>query len=253
MSKMTAYREGMPCWVDLTCTDIGKAMAFYQGLFGWEYTDTGEAGGHYRLASMRGTRVAGLSPEPTASHPQWTTYLAADDADAVAERVRDSGGEVLLGPLDVLDQGRMAMAQDPAGALFGIWQARAHAGSGLANEPGSFTWNENLSDDPRTARNFYFQVFGYAYDEVPGLDYTVIKLHGAPVGGIGDLPPMLPPGSRSFWSTYFQVSDTDLAAARAAELGGEVVVPPTDSPYGRMSVLRDDSGAGFCIISPPRG
>ncbi|MFE9424086.1 VOC family protein [Kitasatospora sp. NPDC006697] len=253
MTKMTGYREGVPCWVDLVTTEPERAIAFYRALFHWEYTDTGEAGGHYRLASLRGSLVAGLSPEPTASRSQWITYLAAEDIDAVAARIRDGGGEVLLGPLDVLDQGRMAMAKDPAGALFGLWQAGAHGGSELVNEPGAFTWNENLSTDPRAARSFYFQVFGYEYDQVPGLDYSVIKLHGGPIGGIGDQPAMIPQGTPSFWNTYFHVSDTDMTAARVAELGGQIAVPPTDSPNGRMAVLRDDTGAAFCVIAPPRG
>lgn len=148
----------------------------------------------------------------------------------MAARVRDAGGQVLDGPLDVQEAGRWAMAKDPAGAMFGLWQAGGHIGSGLANEPGTFTWNENLSTDPRAVRAFYHQVFGYEYDEIPGMDYTVIKLHGAPVGGIGEQPPMIPPGTPSFWTTYFHVGDTDLTTAQIAELGGQILVPPTDSP-----------------------
>ncbi|TQF06784.1 VOC family protein [Kitasatospora acidiphila] len=253
MTKMTAYREGVPCWVDLAAPDAERAMAFYQELFGWEYADTGEQGGHYRMALKHGTPVAGISPEPGAGKTHWTTYLAADDIDAVAGRVRDAGGQVLDGPLDVPQAGRWAMAKDPAGAMFGLWQAGGHIGSGLANEPGTFTWNENLSTDPRAVRAFYHQVFGYEYDEIPGMDYTVIKLHGAPVGGIGEQPPMIPPGTPSFWTTYFHVGDTDLTTAQITELGGQVLVPPTDSPYGRMAVARDDGGASFCVIAPPRG
>jgi predicted enzyme related to lactoylglutathione lyase len=253
MTKITAYREGVPCWIDLTAPDVERAMAFYQALFGWEYSDTGEVGGHYRMATKHGERVAGLSPEPGAGKTHWTTYLAADDIDAVAVRVRDGGGEVLSGPLDIPQAGRWAMAKDPAGAMFGLWQAGGHSGSGLANEPGAFTWNENLSTDPKRARDFYHRVFGYEYDQIPGMDYTVIKVHGGPIGGIGEQPSMIPPGTPSFWNTYFHVSDTDLAAAQVAELGGQVLVQPTDSPYGRMAVVRDDGGASFCVIAPTRG
>jgi predicted enzyme related to lactoylglutathione lyase len=197
--------------------------------------------------------VAGISPEPGAGRSRWTTYLAAEDIDAVAARVRDGGGQVLDGPRDVPDAGRWAMAKDPAGAMFGLWQAGRHIGSGLANEPGAFTWNENLSTDPYQARNFYHQLFGYEYDQIPGMDYTVIRFHGAPIGGIGELPAMIPPGTPSFWNVYFHVSDTDLTAAQAVDLQGEVLVPPTDSPYGRMAVLRDDGGASFCVIAPTQG
>ncbi|MFE0462033.1 VOC family protein [Kitasatospora sp. NPDC058965] len=250
---MTEYREGVPCWVDLDAPDADRACAFYHDLFGWEFTDTGEPGGHYRIATLRGRRVAGVTAVPPEVPSNWITYLAADDADQVAARIRDAGGHLLREPFDVMDAGRAALAKDPAGAVFGLWQGREHGGSGLANESGSFTWNENLSNDPRTARIFYTQIFGYDYDEIPGLDYTVIKVHGAPAGGIGELPSMLPPGAESFWSTYFAVTDTDMAAARVVELGGEVLVPPTDSPYGRLAVVHDDAGAFFCVISAPRG
>jgi predicted enzyme related to lactoylglutathione lyase len=250
---MTEYREGVPCWVDLDTAEPDRACAFYHDLFGWEFADTDREGGRYRLATLRGRRVAGVAAVPAGAPTAWVSHLAAADADAVAARIEDSGGELLVRPFDVPELGRSARAKDPAGAVFGLWQGREHGGSGLANESGAFTWNENLSNDPRTARIFYSQVFGYEYDEVPGLNYTVIKVHGAPAGGIGELPSMLPPGADSFWSTYFAVTDTDMAAARVVELGGEVLVPPTDSPYGRMAVVRDDGGAFFCVISAPRG
>ncbi|PYC87390.1 glyoxalase [Streptomyces tateyamensis] len=253
MPRMTEYREGMPCWVDLNAADPDRACAFYHDLFGWEFADPDRPGGHYRPATLRGQLVAAVNAVPAGTPTAWVSYLAADDADQVAARITDAGGQLLTEPFDAMTAGRIALARDPAGAVFGLWQGREQSGSGLANESGSFTWNENLSNDPRTARIFYSQVFGYEYDEVPGLNYTVAKVHGAPVGGIGELPPMVPPGSDSFWSTYFAVTDTDMAAARIVELGGELLVPPTDSPYGRMAVARDDGGAFFCIISPTRG
>jgi predicted enzyme related to lactoylglutathione lyase len=46
------------------------------------------------------------------------------------------------------------------------------------------------------------------------------------------------------------VGHREVVAARAAEFGGEVSQPPIDTPYGRMAVLRDPTGAGFSIIKP---
>ncbi|GAA1264609.1 VOC family protein [Kitasatospora nipponensis] len=257
MSKITAYREGVPCWVDLTAADPVRAAAFYGSLFGWEFTEIGADGGHYRLATLRGVRVAGIAPqqpgEESGPAAVWNTYLAAEDVDRTVAKVRDAGGGVLVEPVEVLDFGRMAVVVDPAGAVVGLWQGRTHGGSGLANEPGAFTWNENLSTDPRVARGFYQQVFGYTYDDVAGMDYSVFKVAGAMAGGIGGQPSMIPPGTTSFWSVYFAVTDTDLKAAQVVDLGGRILVPPADTPYGRMSVVRDDAGAAFCLIAPPRG
>ena len=53
----------------------------------------------------------------------WTTYIASDDVDDTAAKIRDAGGTVLMDPFDVFDAGRMTIAQDPTGATFGVWQA----------------------------------------------------------------------------------------------------------------------------------
>ncbi|MGK4584791.1 VOC family protein [Kitasatospora sp. HPMI-4] len=255
MSRITTYREGVPCWADLTTPDVTASKDFYGELFGWTYQDTGEEGGGYQLATRHGIRVAGIAPGQPGQETgaAWLTYLAADDVDQVTARIREAGGTVRLEPTDVTDQGRMAIAVDPAGAPFGLWQGRSHGGSGLANEPGAFTWNENLSTDPATARAFYRQVFGYEYEPLPDLDYSVIKVAGHPAGGIGAQPPAIPEGTPSFWNTYFAAADTDQSCARIIELGGRILVEPVGTPYGRMAVGRDNVGASFCLIAAPKG
>jgi hypothetical protein len=50
---------------------------------------------------------------------------------------------------------------------------------------------------------------------------------------------------------YFAVTDTDAAVAKVAELGGRVVRPPSDTPYGRIGVVTDSDGAVFSVITPP--
>jgi predicted enzyme related to lactoylglutathione lyase len=153
-----------------------------------------------------------------------------------------------------MEQGRMAIATDSTGAVFGIWQGNQHRGAGLVNEAGTFVWNENLSTDPARTRDFYQQVFGYTYEEPQGMtlpEYAVCKVGEDMVGGIGRQPDMIPKGTPSFWNPYFVVTDTDAAAAKIGELGGQVVVPPQDAPFGRFAVARDKGGAGFCVMTPP--
>ena len=58
----------------------------------------------------------------------------------------------------------MTVAQDPTGAIFGVWQAGTHHGAQLANEPGSFQWNECETRDVAAAEEFYKAVFGYGVD-----------------------------------------------------------------------------------------
>ena len=126
MTEFDGYDEGTPCWVDLMTTDLEAAKRFYTDLFGWEYIDTGEMGGGYQLAMKSGKLVAGIGGQmPGQTGPAvWTTYLWADDADAVGERVAKAGGNVIMGPMDVPGAGRMSIAVDPTGAAFGVWQGR---------------------------------------------------------------------------------------------------------------------------------
>ncbi len=164
MTERTSYATGIPSWVDLSTPDLEGALAFYGGLFGWELQDAGEEAGHYHQAHLRGKRVAGIGPAQPGGPPMafWTIYLAGDDADAHAEAVRAAGGAVIVGPMDIFDQGRMLVAAEPDGAMFGVWEPRAHHGSELVNEDGAPTWNELYTRDLAASTRFYGAVFGHA-------------------------------------------------------------------------------------------
>jgi len=253
VTRDTAWAPGTPCWVDLGVAEIPKAEAFYRGLFGWDVFDTGPEGGGYRMCSIGGRPVAGIGGK---SEPDigtfWTTYLATDNADVTAAKIKAAGGQVIMDPFDVMDVGRMFMAVDPGGAMFGVWQAGSHTGIQLANEPGSVTWNENMSRHYDANKAFYQSVFGYQFGDIgaEGMEYATIDLNGAPVGGIGAIGPEQPTDSPARWTTYFAVADADAALARATELGGSIVAPAWDTPYGRMAFLSDDQGAMFAVMSP---
>jgi hypothetical protein len=255
VTRDTAWGDGTPCWVDLGVADIAKAGAFYAALFGWEVQLGPPEAGGYSLCLKDGRQVAGIGPAmgPDGAPSAWTTYLAASNADETAGKIKASGGQVLVEPMDVMDQGRMAMAADPGGAVFGLWQARQHTGVRLANEPGSLTWNENLSRDFDGNKAFYQAVFGFEYGDIGDtrFRYATLKAGGSEVGGIGELDSGLPAEVQAHWSVYFAVEDTDAAVATASGLGGATVRPAWDSPYGRIAVVADDHGAVFSLISAP--
>lgn len=256
MAEFTEYDEGTPCWIDLMSNDLERAKQFYGAVFGWEFTDTGEESGHYNLATLNGKQVAGVGQKmPDQPGPAvWVTYLWADDADAIVERVGKAGGNVFMPPMDVPGAGRMAMAADNTGAAFGIWQGREHRGAQLANEPGTVTWNENLNDNPEQARSFYGEVFDYTYDEFPGVPggYHTFSVKGTVRGGVGAKPAGAP-GMPNFWNVYFAVANTDETLAAATSHGGKVLMPASDTPVGRMAVVEDPTGTSFSIIQPPQG
>jgi uncharacterized protein len=253
VQRDTPWPAGTPCWVDLGTDDVARATTFYSTLFGWS-TQTGppEAGG-YVMCLMQGRPVAGIGPKmgPAEVPTAWTTYLATDDVDATTSKIAPAGGAVLAEPFDVMDVGRMSVAADPGGAVFGVWQARAHAGMGLANEPGAVCWNENMSRSFEANKAFYHDVFGYSYDDMSSDDfrYATFKTTGDGLGGIGDLGTMAPAETPAHWMTYFGVDDADEAAEVATKLGGNVMRPPWDTPYGRMAVFSDDQGAVFAIMA----
>jgi predicted enzyme related to lactoylglutathione lyase len=257
VTRDTAWPAGTPCWIDLGVDDIGRASTFYTNLFGWDIQAGPPEAGGYAMALKDGRPVAGIGPKqgPPGMPPVWTTYLASDDLDDTVSKIKAAGGQTLMGPMDVMDVGRMAVAADPGGAFFGAWQARAHTGVGLANEPGSLCWNENLSRAYDQNQAFYQAVFGYEYGDMSGdgFRYATLKVGGTEVGGIGELPSSVPAEVPAHWAAYFAAADTDAATAAVTAAGGRVIEPPRDSPYGRIAMVTDDQGSAFSLISvsPP--
>lgn len=251
MAEMASYRHGVPSWTDVSAPDVEVAGAFYAGLFGWELSpDLGPDAGGYRMFFLRGKTVAGIGPvmDPSAP-PAWTTYVTVDDVDGAAALVPGAGGTIAVPPMDLPnDSGRMAFAIDPTGGFVGLFQQGPnHAGSQLANEPGSFVWNELTVRDTETALAFYRAVFGWETEKVEGMDYWVLKVSGRAVGGCMPMGDGWPEGVPTHWMTYFAVDDVDATAARCEELGGAVSVPPQDMPVGRFAVLNDPNGAVFSV------
>ncbi len=252
MAEPTTYAHGVPSWVDVGC-DVEKAVVFYGELFAWDYEASGDPAetGGYGMFRQSGHDVAGIGPQQTPGPPFWSTYVTVDDVDAIAAKVTEAGGEVVMDPMDVLDAGRMAICQDPGGAFFSVWAPGEHVGAGLVNEPVSLSWNELNTRDLEGAKAFYGAVFGWACDTQDmggGMTYTEVKLDGNPVAGMMDMTGRVPDEVPPHWLVYFAVDDTDAIAERANQLGGAVMVPPTDIPPGRFAVIGDDQGAFFAVI-----
>jgi uncharacterized protein len=255
MGERTSYQEGIPSWVDVMTSDPEGARTFYGGLFGWDLEVNADPNtGNYTTARVRGKRVAGLGGMPTEGMPTvWTTYFATDDVDKSVARVREHGGTVLMEPMTITDAGRMAMATDPTGAAFGLWQAGTHTGAELVNEPGGFAWNELATHDLDAATEFYTAVFGLTTEPLDtgegGPQYRTLHAGGNIAAGSLQMDDSWGADFPAHWMTYFAVADTDATVAKAAELGGTVRVPATDSPHGRFAVLSDPQGGAFTVIT----
>jgi predicted enzyme related to lactoylglutathione lyase len=273
MLERDGYLPGVPCWVDTSQPDPRAAVAFYRGLFGWDFEDTmpPDSAGRYFIARLRGGDVAAVGSQPEGSPPiaAWNTYVWVESADDTAAKVQASGGRVVVEPFDVMQAGRMAVLTDPEGAAFCVWEAHEHKGARIVNEPGSLNFNSLNTRDPEGAKSFYGAVFGWetlgpgggmemwalpAYGDFleqsdPGLRERMAE-SGAPDGFenvVAALAPMTDDqaGVPPHWSVTFGVDDADATAKRAWELGGRVVVAPFDAPWVRMTVITDPQGATF--------
>ncbi|MEU6643799.1 VOC family protein [Saccharomonospora sp. NPDC046836] len=253
-TRDTPWPDGTPCWVDLMVPDPRMAMDFYGALLGWDFADQGDEAGNYLLCSRQGRNVAGIGaipPDQAGARAAWTIYLATSDLAKIVAAISESGGNIVMPPMDVMQAGKMAIAADPTGSVFGLWQAVQHTGIQLANVPNSAVWMECITRDFDRAKGFYGTVFGYEFDDMSagGYSYAALKVGGNVVGGLGQMSSEAPADVPPHWSVYFGVTDTDAAVARVGELGGDVVRPPTDSPYGRMSTVTDNQGSYFVLIS----
>lgn len=251
MSYVTGNQpNGTPTWIDLGVPDPERAMAFYRALFGWDFEVGPAETGGYTLCLLRDKPVAGLAPEPdpAATAFWWNMYFATDDCDGTVMRVIDAGGTLVVEPMDVTDQGRMAVAQDPTGNQFGLWEGRAHPGCAIVNEPNTLLRNDLVTPTPEPARSFYTTVFNFTLDgneSMPDLDFTFLRRSdGHEIGGIIAGPDTAPAG----WGTLFMVADADATARAAVAAGGEHIGTET-TPYGRIATIKDPFGAEFTIGS----
>lgn len=249
MPERTEYPAGMPNWVDLNTTDPAAAKQFYTGLFGWTYDDQPMSDeGAYSLAQIDGKDVAAISPMPPGSDgipTHWNSYVSVPDVEATVGLVEGAGGTVVMPPFDVMDAGRMAIVQDPTGAMINVWQAKNHAGARLVNDPNMWSWNELLTPDVPKAGEFYAKVFGWTVHPVPDGSYTEFKLNGDSIAGAQNPPmPFIPPA----WTVYFAVDDTDAMIEKIKAGGGALFAGPIDIPIGRLAVAADPQGGMFNVI-----
>jgi len=257
MSERTSYAPGTPSWVELgAIPDIGKAVDFYGGLFGWDVpeSENAEQTGGYRQAMLRGKPVAGMMPLMQEGQPTvWSSYVSVDDADGTAAKVTEAGGTVIAEPMDVMDLGRMAVFADSAGAVFGIWQPGTFVGAEIVNESNAVVWNELNTRDPEAAKAFYGDVFGWGFEEreFETGTYTSLKLGEATAGGMIDITGRAPDEVPAHWLVYFAVDDVDATVAKARETGGGLVLEPFDiAEVGRIAIVKDPFEAVFAVMTP---
>lgn len=255
MPEMTNHEPGSFCWADLATDEPDSAKTFYAEVFGWEAVDTPTDVGIPYTMLMRGGKpvcaLYGMGPDQGGVPPHWQSYVLVPDVDAVSGAVEGHGGTVLMPPMDVMDAGRMAMVQDPTGAVLGLWQPARHVGAALWNEPGAICWNELLTRDPDRAEQFFRALFGWSTRTSGKLmegRYRLILNGEAEAGGMMPIEPEWGP-MPSNWTVYFGVEDCDATVAEAERRGGKLLFPAMEiEDVGRFAYLQDPRGAVFAVI-----
>src|SRR5215218_386201 len=283
MSEHDEFQAGVPCWVDTFQQDPDSAVSFYAALFGWEVENrtASDSPRKYFVCKLHGRDVAGVGSRPSEDvPPDWNTYVRVDSVEEATAKAVEAGGSVALEPFDWLDGGRAAMLEDHAGAAFGVLEQGAHRGAQVVNELGAWAMSVLNTRDVEGSKRFYGAVFGWdtLTIDAGGRELTMWRQPGY-VGGVPEQPvppdvvavmtpitgggfpgdgrpglhPLLVRATEDVaphWSVNFWVPDADAVAAKAAELGGKVMVPPYDAPDFRVAVVADPQGAALTVGQP---
>ncbi|MDT0379332.1 VOC family protein [Streptomyces sp. DSM 42041] len=262
---MAGFAEGAPCWAVAMLPDVAAGRRFYGELLGWSFGEPDREREAYTTATLGGKAVAGLVAKPDGRMPtDWNVHLSTPDISAAAGRVREAGGQVIMEPFPLGGAGYTAVAADPGGAVFQLWQPGTMTGFEAPGEPGAYAWAEvyTRAADKEAVDAFYAAVFGFEtgdLSETLGEDFVMWAPRGEPadpdhaVGGraliAADAPEHLP----AHFLLYFAVGDCDEAVRTTNRLGGRTVREPATTPFGRYAVLVDDQGAYFAVIAPEEG
>lgn len=263
MAEFTAHAPGTFSWPELSTTDQKAAVAFYRALFGWAVSESPMGPTEvYSTLLMRGKPVGAaytMRPEErqAGAPPHWNAYVTVANTDEAVTKAESLGAKVFVPPFEVMDYGRMAVLQDPTGAVFQIWQARKHIGAEILNEPGALCWTELNTRDTKAAEAFYTALFGWGVKHSAAgapMEYTEFSVAGTPSIGMMPMVEHMPANVPSYWMPYFQVADADASVAKVKELGGNVMVPPQDIlNTGRFAIVSDPQGAMFAVFTFTQG
>jgi uncharacterized protein len=260
MATIDKHAAGSFCWVELHTSDQDAAKRFYESLFGWQANDMPMGPDDlYTIWRLEGRDAAAgctLRPEEKNHHvpPHWELYIAVDNVDDTVAKAKQLGANILVAPFDVFDAGRMAVVQDPTGAVFCPWQAKRNTGIGIHSVHGTLCWADLSTPDVKRASDFYAALFGWhiAADPKDKSGYLHIKNGEHFIGGVPPSEHRLK-GTPPHWMAYFLVDDVDATAEKAKQGGAKFYVPPmTMEGVGRLAILADPQGAGFAIFKSAR-
>ena len=253
MPLRTDTPMGAPIWIELSTTDMAASHSFYMQLLGWELEPSPAENHGYTNFTLNGERIAGsmIKPDEQPGPDSWFVYLSSADCAATVAKAEAAGAQVLVPAMQVMNLGHMAFLIAPDQSIVGVWQPEEHRGFGFIDEPGAPGWFELHTLEYDNALEFYRNVCGWTTDVMsdnPGFRYSRMIEGENLLAGVMDATPHMSPEFPSHWEIYFEVTDMDAASAKVLELGGQVLMPPHDSPFGRLGLFADCTGALFKLM-----
>lgn len=249
-----------PCtfvWYELHTPDAVTAAAFYEPVLGWTTQDASAGNRKYTMVCVRDTPVGGLLQKPPAAFSsgqkaRWVGYIGVPDIHLFSKRVELAGGVVHRAAEEIPGVGTFAVAADPQGAIFTLFQPPA--GMTPPERPGPSTpgmpvWHELAAADWQASFAFYSGLFGWTKAQTVDMGtsgvYQFFATGAEPVGGMMSVPQ--PEG----WLYYIQVAEIQAAIERVKQNGGALVSGPHEVPGGqRTAVCVDPQGAAFGMVGP---
>lgn len=249
------HHPGKIIWADLVTPDLAATETFYGQLFGWTFNTVHAGATDYAVALRDGHPIAGLLQKtiPPGEHQQpiWLTFIAVRDVDAAIRTALGLGAKSVAPPKTYAGRGRQAVLADPQGAVFAVLASSSGDPPDFLAAPGEWIWSSLHSSDPAQSAAFYKAAFGYDVFDLPSDegaaahmilssdDYARASVNALPSGG----------HRHSHWLNFIRVTDAAASAAKAAALGGRVLVEPYEDRHGgKIAVVADPEGAPIGLM-----
>ena len=240
-------RNGEMVWVDLLTHDAKASQDFFSELLGWTYNEYGD----YSRAMSGDKPVTGIIQnnelQKGEKNSYWVISAAVTDISESTSKASYSGGKIIAATEKVPGRGRVAVIQDPQGAVFGVMSSKDGYIRASKARNGEWVWAELWTTDAKAAATFYSGVLGASVDATTedGESYLVLSGAKHAYAGIVKSPVQ---EEEPIWLPVMRVNDVEAVTEKAASLGSTIFQKPiTMSGGNKLALITTPNGAPFLL------
>jgi predicted enzyme related to lactoylglutathione lyase len=244
------HHVGKVVWADLVTPNLAAAEKFYGGLFAWSFRHIHAGDSDYVVAVLDGRPVAGLVEKPIPvsdrRQPAWLTFIAVRDVDAAKRNALAHKAKLITDSVTYQMRGRQAILADPEGAVFAILASSSGDAPDYLAAPGEWIWSSLHAKDPETEASFYQNLFGYDVFDAESTDGKEHLILSSDDYARASANALAEPADRrhAHWLNFIRVASAADTSAKAAAMGGRVLVEPHPDRHGDLvAVVADPAGA----------